>query len=137
MRVSSPLQLILFRASQIIGSAMGCFSKGVPRSFRPLLLRSTIVILLVPQVLAAQQKFPFDFWHDGKLVLDTRDTLRGLLKYNMQNDMVQVQSHNQLGTYTARKVVFFEIFDQTVRRYRQFYSLPYAGSGQYKTPVFF
>ncbi|HCW09224.1 MAG TPA: hypothetical protein DGG95_17850 [Cytophagales bacterium] len=31
----------------------------------------------------------------------------------------------------------FEIFDNTYKRYRTFYSLPYSPSGGYKSPVFF
>ena len=33
--------------------------------------------------------------------------------------------------------MFFEIFDVTIKQYRQFYSLPYSGKGGYKAPVFF
>jgi hypothetical protein len=95
------------------------------------------LVLVLPIALFGQQKFPHDLWHDGKIVLDTRDTVRGFVKYNMQNDMVQLQVRNGIETYTARKAVFFEIFDQTVRQYRQFFSLPYANGAQYKTPVFF
>lgn len=86
---------------------------------------------------ANAQQFAFELWHTGKVVLDTGDTLRGLLKYNLENDIVQVQANNRLESYTARKVLLFEIFDETVRRYRNFYSLPYALAGQYKAPVFF
>jgi hypothetical protein len=90
----------------------------------------------IAQTLHAQQ-FAFDYWHEGKVVLEGNDTLKGMIKYNMQNDLVQLDAHNKLETFTARKILFFEIFDKTVKRYRQFYSLPYASGGQYKTPVFF
>jgi hypothetical protein len=83
------------------------------------------------------QKFPSDFWHEGKIILEQGDTLRGNVKYNMQNDLLQFESAGRLESYTARKVQFFEIFDQTVKRYRQFYSLPYTTSGEYRAPVFF
>jgi hypothetical protein len=83
------------------------------------------------------QQFAFEYWHDGKIILDTGDTLRGQVKYNMQNDLIQLLSKNKLETYTARKIVTFEIFDITTKRYRLFYSLPYAFKGQYKAPVFF
>jgi hypothetical protein len=86
---------------------------------------------------AQQQQFPSDFWHQGKLVLDAGDTLRGQLKYNLQNDLVQLQVNGRLETFTPRKAVYFEIFDESVRRYRSFYSLPYAGNASYKTPTFF
>jgi hypothetical protein len=82
------------------------------------------------------QVFPFDFWHDGKVVLESGDTLAGVLKYDL-NDLLQVKHHNRLESFSARKVLFFEIFDQTYKRYRQFYSLPFALEGQYRTPVFF
>jgi hypothetical protein len=83
------------------------------------------------------QQFPSEFWHDGKMVLDTGDTLRGTLKYDLQSDLIQIQSGGRNESFTARKILFFEIFDTTVKHYRQFYSLPYATSGQYKAPVFF
>jgi hypothetical protein len=55
----------------------------------------------------------------------------------MQTDLLQLQSDGRIETYTARKVVFFEIFDQTVKRYRSFFSLPYSANSSYKAPVFF
>ena len=99
--------------------------------------RFLLFFLLVLPLGGSAQKFPFEFWHEGKIVLETSDTLKGLVKYNMQEDLVQLQENNKLDTYTSRKVVYFEIFDVTTKRYRQFYSLPYAVTGQYRAPVFF
>src|SRR6187455_400285 len=86
------------------------------------------------------QEFAFELWHTGKLILDSGDTLRGNIKYDLQNDLIQYQSKedpNKMESYTARKILFFEIFDGTVKRYRTFYSLPYSTGGQYKAPIFF
>lgn len=83
------------------------------------------------------QHFAFELWHDGKLVLDSGDTLRGNIKYNMQENLIQLQASGRNESLTARKVLFFEIFDTTVKHYRQFYSLPYSSNGTYKAPVFF
>ncbi len=83
------------------------------------------------------QKFPSEFWNDGKLVLETGDTLKGSVKYDLQNDVIQFSAGGRLDSYTARKLTFFEIFDQTTKHYRQFYSIPYATSGGYKAPIFF
>lgn len=94
-------------------------------------------ICFVVSVSANAQRFPFEFWHDGKIVLEEGDTLRGSIKYDLQSDLLQYEKDNKLGSYTARKVVYFEIFDKTVKRYRYFYSLPYAAMGAYKAPVFF
>jgi len=73
------------------------------------------------------------------MILDSGDTLRGHIKYDLQNDLIQYQPQlgGKLESYTARKILFFEIFDNTVKRYRIFYSLPFTTAGQYKAPVFF
>jgi hypothetical protein len=91
-------------------------------------------------ITASAQQFAFELWHEGKLILDSGDTLKGKIKYDLQSDLIQYQTNEQppkLESYTARKVLFFEIFDGTVKRYRIFYSLPYSTAGQYKAPVFF
>lgn len=84
------------------------------------------------------QQFPSDYWHEGKVVLLEGDTLRGNIKYDLQQDLIQYNVNNQNTTaYSARKVLFFEIFDTSVRRYRQFFALPYSSVSGYRAPVFF
>ncbi|MEI9919780.1 MAG: hypothetical protein WDO14_13425 [Bacteroidota bacterium] len=96
-------------------------------------------LLLVATAGYCQQtnNFSFEHWHKGYLILEGGDTLRGQIKYNMQADLVQFQNQSQVETFTARKVVFMEIFDSVTREYRRFFSLPYALQGGYKSPVFF
>lgn len=96
-----------------------------------------IFLLLVSSGAIQAQEFAFEYWHDGKVVLENGDTLKGSTKYDMQTDLVQIQVNNRIETYTARKVLFLEIFDKTIKRYRRMYSLPYTTSGQYRAPVFF
>ena len=96
-----------------------------------------IFFLVLLTSVVYSQRFPSDFWHEGRMVLEDGDTLRGNIKYDLQNDLLQLEANNRLESFTARKVLFFEIFDKTIKRYRQFYSLPYTTSGQYKAPVFF
>jgi hypothetical protein len=84
------------------------------------------------------QKWPFELWHEGKVILMEGDTLKGMIKYDLQQDLVQYSYKNgKPEVYTARKVLFFEIFDVTVNKYRQFFALPYAASSSYKAPIFF
>src|SRR5215204_5927271 len=92
---------------------------------------------LVCIVAAAQgQEFAFEFWHEGKLVTEESDTLKGAIMYNLQTDLLQLKRGERLETLTARKVVFFEIFDVTIKQYRVFYSLPFSATGtQYKAPI--
>jgi hypothetical protein len=101
-------------------------------------MRSIVFLLLIfISTNSIAQQFAFELWHEGRMVLDTGDTLKGKIKYDLQTDLLQIQESSRNESFTARKVLFFEIFDQTVKQYRQFYSLPYATSGQYKAPVFF
>jgi hypothetical protein len=93
-------------------------------------------ILLFAGSLYAQQ-FPSDFWHEGRVVLLEGDTLRGNIKYDLQQDLIQLSVSNQNTTFSARKVLFFEIFDTSVRKYRQFFALPFTTVGGYRSPVFF
>lgn len=93
------------------------------------------LLIFVP-ALSFAQTFPFDLWHDGKVILDSGDTIRGSIKYDLQ-DLLQVRHQNRMESFSARKVLLFEIFDQGYKRYRTFYSLPYSSNAGYKTPVFF
>ena len=86
---------------------------------------------------ATAQQFAFEYWHEGRIVLDSGDTLKGTLKYDMQADLLQYQKDNKNQSFSARNALFFEIFDATIKQYRQFYSLPFSASGGYKVPVFF
>jgi len=100
--------------------------------------RVYILFFLLSFHFAAAQQWPFELWHEGKIVLETGDTLRGLVKYDLQQDLVQFNDQkNQVEAFTARKVLFFEIFDSTEKRYRNFFALPFAATGNYKTQVFF
>lgn len=97
----------------------------------------SISFFLISSARVHAQEFAFELWHDGKVVLENGDTLIGNVKYDMQTDLVQVQVGDRLETYSARKLLFLEIFDKTVKRYRRMYSLPYKTSGEYKAPVIF
>jgi len=98
--------------------------------------RFTFLLFLLVPSLSFAQTFPFEEWHDGKVVLDSGDTIKGAIKYDLQ-DLLQVRHQNKMESFSARKVLLFEFFDQGYKRYRTFYSLPYSTNGSYKSPVFF
>jgi hypothetical protein len=102
-------------------------------------LRTVILaVVLLAANISYAQNWPFELWHEGKLVLTSGDTLKGLLKYDLQQDLVQYTINNSAAdVFTARKVLFFEIFDSSSSRYRRFFALPYSSTSGYKTPVFF
>ncbi|HEX7014027.1 MAG TPA: hypothetical protein VF191_00850 [Cyclobacteriaceae bacterium] len=87
---------------------------------------------------ASAQKWPFELWHDGKIVLVNGDTLSGRVKYDLMQDLVQFdRSDRPAEVFTPRKVLFFEIYDKTVNRYRSFFALPYNATTGYRTSIFF
>lgn len=86
----------------------------------------------------SQRHWPSELWHEGRIVLLGGDTLRGLVKYDLQQNLVQyTETNRKAEIFTARKVLFFEIFDETVHKYRKFYVLPYSNPSNYKAPMFF
>ena len=92
-------------------------------------------LALVP-LAAFEQTLPIDLWHDGKVVLDSGDTIQGLVKYDLK-DLLQVRHANHLESFSAQKVSYFQILDQSCKCKRQFMSLPFAKIGGYKSPVLF
>jgi len=83
------------------------------------------------------QDFPSEIWHPGKLVLLSGDTIPGQIKYDFENDIVQVNQGNRVRTFGARKILYFEILDQTVDSYRFFYALPFNVHSNYEVPILF
>jgi hypothetical protein len=107
-------------------------------SFRYNKQAGLIILFVFANLLSYSQRWAFEFWHDGRIVLLQGDTLKGMVKYDLKQNMVQFGKPDQTyEAYSARKILFFEIFDNTVHRYRQFYVLPYATAGTYEAPVFF
>ncbi len=109
---------------------------------RLIILRPQIAVLLLAFIFfssltASGQRWPFEYWHDGKLVLETGDTLKGKIKYDINTDIIQLDQKGTLQSFTGRKIIFYEIYDATSGRYRQFYSIPFSPSGGYKSPTFF
>ena len=83
------------------------------------------------------QEFSSDLFHEGFLVTTKKDTLRGALKYDMQQNIVHMIDQGKIKTYSSQKIFYFEIFDVTVDNYRQFYALPYKVGMSYKIPILF
>jgi hypothetical protein len=106
-------------------------------SFRPLRALMVLLGMLVISGSVAQP-FPSEMWHEGKAVLAEGDTLKGMIKYDFSQDIIQFTHYDQrVEAFSARKILFFEIYDKSVRRYRQFFTLPFTQTGSYRAPIFF
>lgn len=100
-------------------------------------LKLVSVFVFITLSTTVQAQFPAELWHEGKVVLLNNDTIKGSVKYDLDRDIIQVNDREKIEAYTARKVLYFSIFDITSNQYRQFYALPYNVTADYKTPVFF
>jgi len=88
----------------------------------------------------AQYYFAEEHWHQGFLIHNDGDTLRGKLRYNLENDVVQLSTNEGIiQTFSARQILYFEFFDDYYKRKRPFIVLPYAKnpSSNYKSPTIF
>jgi len=83
-----------------------------------------------------RNQFPSQIWHKGSLILADGSTTTGLVKYDLETNLVQLQAETVI-TFTASNVTSFEIYDEIYAGIRKFYSLPYALNGDYETPIFF
>lgn len=83
------------------------------------------------------QQFPSEMWHEGKLVLANEEVYEGLLKYDLDRGIVQVEQEDKFLTFGANSIFYFKIFDLTVEANREFYVLPYGLVTSYKAPVIF
>lgn len=95
-----------------------------------------LIFLFLNHRLSAQQ-FPSELWYDGKLVLLEGDTIDGRIKYDFEMDLVQSIVDNTMQTFSARKILFFQVYDNVSGTYRRFFSLPYKIEPTYKAPILF
>lgn len=96
-----------------------------------------IFLLLAPVFFTSAQDFPSEIWHNGVLVTVDGDTVKGEIKYDLQSDAVQINNRRTIQTFSARKIHYFEIFDETIDSYRHFYALPYRVQANYEVPLLF
>jgi hypothetical protein len=103
------------------------------------LRRALFTIFIFFNCWASAQEFPSELWHEGKVVLFEGDTLKGNLRYSQETDILEYVKINGSTAiaFSAKKVLYFEIFDRTSNRYREFYALPFAVTGDYETPIMF
>ena len=83
------------------------------------------------------QEFPSELLHDGKVTLVNGDTLEGKIKYDLENDLIQIVVNNTIQTFSARKIAYFSIYDASVEMFRTFYSIPYEIQPNYEIPLLF
>jgi hypothetical protein len=96
-----------------------------------------MVFWLLSCNLSNAQNFPSELWHSGVFITTDGDTIKGRIKYDMQTEAVLVETKTGIQTFSARKMHYFEIFDETIDSYRHFYALPYRVQANYEAPMIF
>jgi len=99
--------------------------------------KGLFLFLIHLNLICFAQDFPSEMWHNGKIVLLSEDTIVGKIKYDFQNNVIQINLGNVIQTYSARKIHYFEIYDETIESYRHFYALPYNVQANYQVPLIF
>ncbi len=105
-------------------------------------LRNKIFILIVLGTVlfigtVKAQRFSSEYWHDGTAILLDGTKIPGKIKYDFQQDIIQVEANGEIKPYTAQNFLYFEIQDAYLERPRRFYSLPYNPVNGYDTPRMF
>lgn len=98
----------------------------------------TFSLLCILGLSCFAQEFSSRLFHQGWLVTEDQDTVRGDIKYDMETNAVQVViDKEKVNTYSSKKILYFEIFDNLLKTYRQFYAIPYQVESNYKVPILF
>ncbi len=86
---------------------------------------------------AFSQDLSTDVWHKGTIVLKTNDTLRGVIKYNIEDNILQYRYSNKMITLSPNKIISFYFYDELIKSNRYFRSLEYSPYSSYKPEMFF
>ncbi|MEP1096447.1 MAG: hypothetical protein ABJG78_15125 [Cyclobacteriaceae bacterium] len=96
-----------------------------------------LILLLCLAFFSEAQQFSSEVFHQGFLVTSDRDTVRGKLKYDMETNIVSLVVGSKIRSFSSHKIFYFEINDQILNTYRQFYSIPSKVNFDYKIPILF
>ena len=85
----------------------------------------------------AAQIFPNQQWRPGMAVLTTGDTIKGKIKYNLQEEVIQIENKDKVATFNAAQLTYFEVKPDRLREERVFYSIPLRNKAGYFQPRFY
>ena len=70
-------------------------------------------------------------------VLTTGDTIKGKIKYNLQEEVIQIENKDKVATFNAAQLTYFEVKPDRLREERVFYSIPLRNKAGYFQPRFY
>ena len=81
--------------------------------------------------------FPSDLWHNGDLTFKDGSITSGLLKYDLDNNVLMLKSDGMIKTYNPAQVQNFQIQDAVTGLDRRFQSLSLVEKGNRRARKFF
>ena len=57
----------------------------------------------------AAQFFPSEQWRPGMAVLTTGDTIKGKIKYNLQEEVIQIERKDKIATFNASQLTYLKL----------------------------
>ena len=76
-------------------------------------------------------------WHKGIVVTTDQDTISGEIKYDFPSNMVTLVKNESVIAFSSHKLIYFEIYDEGYKSYREFYTIPHKNASNYLTPILF
>ncbi len=115
-----------------------CFSKSASLNLPGVCcLLSCVLFFARISVSVAQNTAINNNWYRGTVILAEGDSLGGELQYDLQNDLVQINTGGSIKAYSARQLWSFSFYDPDRMADRRFYAIPYSVEANYKVPVLF
>ena len=102
-------------------------------------MKKLFVILSVLVSAVQSFSFPIDqgFWCPGEVTLANQQVIEGEISYDLRFNAVQVRSNGVVYTYTAEKIVHFQLFDQIKHRERHYVAIDHQLDEGYQRKTFF
>ena len=76
-------------------------------------------------------------WHRVIVVTTDQDTISGEIKYDFSSNIITLVKNESVIALSSQKLIYFEIYDESYKSYREFYAIPYKNSSNYLTPTLF
>jgi len=76
-------------------------------------------------------------WHKGIVVTTNQDTISGEIKYDFSSNMITLIKNESVIAFSSHKLMYFEIYDESYKSYREFYAIPHRNASNYLTPILF
>lgn len=83
------------------------------------------------------QDFEAGVWYEGEVMLNSKAQEKGLIKFDFEDNSIQVKNRNKIQTLFANQFISFSVYESLSDIRRVFFVIPYAENNGYKRPQIF